>query len=463
MLPLGNVKSLPAYNMLDEAEKLGKLKEVHTVVESSSGNTVFSLGLLSKHFGVEKTKAFCSNEVTTGKLNLLRFAGISIEVGEEAICPDPRDPESGINKARRTGNESGFYNPGQYDNEANPRAHERWTGKQIWEQLGGEIDIFCAGLGTTGTMVGTSRYLKSKDARITSVGVTRAPNNPVPGVRTKSLLREISLDWKDAIDIQLEISTKEAFLNSLKMCREGLLVGPSAGFALAGALEFLSTEMNRHGNLTHLRNGSESLHVVIVAPDSPLPYIEEYFQYLDAEYFPEIINAHLLSMPSALTRTPTDVPSKQDIEFVSMDPTVVSHQIYHHSAQESFDESSIPDATWHILDVRAPSTFTDHHLPGALNITLDALSTIIEKIPTTFENRRVLIVCEMGVQSIALAMRAREKGIEAYSLYGGTREWSRRNLPRQVPCSCRKDSVAAPPRYQGVTVETVHEYRFLRN
>jgi cysteine synthase A len=371
------------------------------------------------------------------------FAGISIEVGEEAICPDPTDPESGINKARRSGNERGFYNPGQYDNEANPRAHERWTGKKIWDQLEGEIDIFCAGLGTTGTMVGTSRYLKSKDNRIRSVGVTRSPNNPVPGVRTQGLLKEISLDWGKAIDAQVEVSTSEAFLYSLKMCREGLLAGPSAGFALAGAIEFLSSEIQEHGGLTHLSSNGESLKVVIIAPDGPLPYIEEYFLYLDSKYFPEIINSHLLSSPSVRHDTQIQFPGKQEIEAISLKAGTVVRQTYSVSGQEAFNEDSVPESSWFILDVRSSSAFTDHHLPGSLNISIDALNKILVQYPATFAERKVLIVCEFGVQSVALAISAQEKGIEAYSLHGGTREWSHLNLPRVVPISCRKDSKAS--------------------
>ncbi len=126
-LPLANIKSLPAYNMLLNGNDAGKLDGVSSIIENSSGNTVFSLAVIGRLFGIKKTKAIVSHEVTWGKLQLLRFFGTEIMVNEEPICPDPGDKESGIYKAKQIGRRAGWFNPGQYDNEANPQAHERWA------------------------------------------------------------------------------------------------------------------------------------------------------------------------------------------------------------------------------------------------------------------------------------------------------------------------------------------------
>ena len=93
-LPLANVKSLPAYNMLLSEESAGRLSGTKSLIESSSGNTVFSLAVIGRIFGVPKTKAIVSHEVTSGKLNLLRLFGTEITVNEEPICPDPGDKEA---------------------------------------------------------------------------------------------------------------------------------------------------------------------------------------------------------------------------------------------------------------------------------------------------------------------------------------------------------------------------------
>ena len=127
-LPLANVKSLPAYNMLLEKENGGGLDGITSLIENSSGNTVFSLAVIGRLFGIAKTKAIVSHEVSWGKLQMLRFFGTEVMVNEEPICPDPSDKESGIYKAKQIGEQEGWFNPGQYDNEANPRAHEQWTG-----------------------------------------------------------------------------------------------------------------------------------------------------------------------------------------------------------------------------------------------------------------------------------------------------------------------------------------------
>ena len=100
MLPLMNVKSLPAYNMLLDQKSKGELSGIDTVIENSSGNTVFSLAVLARLMGIPRTKAVVSHEVTKGKLNLLRLLGTEIIVNEEPICPDPSDPTSGIYKAK---------------------------------------------------------------------------------------------------------------------------------------------------------------------------------------------------------------------------------------------------------------------------------------------------------------------------------------------------------------------------
>ena len=200
-LPLGNVKSIPAFQLLADAGQSGK----KNIIESSSGNTVASMGVLAPYFGFDETHAFVSHEVTKGKLQLLRLFNVTPIVNHEPICPSESDMESGIHKARLKGSEADWYNPDQYANPANLRAHYNITGPEIWTQTEGRIDYFCAGLGTTGTLVGSSRYLKEKNPLIKSIGVVRAPNNPVPGPRTKNLLKDISFAWQEACDDVIEI------------------------------------------------------------------------------------------------------------------------------------------------------------------------------------------------------------------------------------------------------------------
>jgi cysteine synthase A len=200
-LPLMNVKSLPAFHMLAQED----LSSTHTLIESSSGNTAFSLAVIARILGVTTTKAIVSHEITPGKRKLLQLFGVEMIVHKEMICPDPHDPLSGITQAKTLGKQAGRCNPGQYDNEKNPEAHYLITGPQIYKQLQGNIQLFGAGLGTTGTMVGISKFLKEKKADLTTLGVVRKANNPVPGTRTKQLLRQIAFPRESFVDEIIEI------------------------------------------------------------------------------------------------------------------------------------------------------------------------------------------------------------------------------------------------------------------
>lgn len=299
-LPLTNVKSLPSYNMLIEAKNRGDLDNIKTVIENSSGNTVFSLAVISRLMNINSTKAVVSNEISEGKLKVLRLFGTEVIVNKEPICPDPSDKTSGIYKAKIWAEENNWFNAGQYDNFDNPSAHEKWTGKQIWKQTNGEISIFAAGLGTTGTMVGTGKYLKSQNSNIKNIGVVRSPNNPVPGPRTRNLLSEIAFDWRGIVDDIEEIGTVDSYKMSLELCRHGLLVGPSSGFALKGLLNYLQKN-KENNNLEKYKNSQEEINCVFICCDAPFMYIDEYFEYLDENEFPKIENENLLNHKSKIS------------------------------------------------------------------------------------------------------------------------------------------------------------------
>lgn len=135
--------------------------------------------------GIPRMRAWVSQEITKGKLQLLQLFGVEAVVHAEQICPNPQDPNSGIIKAKEEGKQAGRYNPDQYHNIANPQIHARVTGKQLAEQLQSlqdEISLcfFCAGLGTTGTFIGTSETLKAYFPTLSALGVVRKPNNPIP-------------------------------------------------------------------------------------------------------------------------------------------------------------------------------------------------------------------------------------------------------------------------------------------
>jgi len=229
---LHNVKAVPGFNMISEADARGELSDVTTIIENSSGNTISAIAVAARLFGVD---------------------GIAPIVNHEPAEPDGLDPTSGIYKAKELGDQIGWMNPGQYDNEDNPDAHFKWIGKQIWQQTDGEVSVFCSALGTTGTIIGNSRYLKDKNSTIQVVGVIRAPGAYVPGPRTELLLGLVGLDWEPHVDSITQATNPESYAMSMDLSRRGLYVGPSAGLSLAGLLRYLD-ERRDGGTLDELRN-----------------------------------------------------------------------------------------------------------------------------------------------------------------------------------------------------------------
>lgn len=428
--PLANVKSLPAWNMLEKASSLGSLDQIDTIIENSSGNTVYSLGILGKLFGIQNTQAVASHQISKGKLKLLQFFGIQPLINEEPICPDPSDPTSGIFKAKKWAQEQeNLFNPGQYDNDGNPQIHEKITGPQIWNQTNGDIQIFCSSLGTTGTMVGTASFLRSQDSNIHSVGVVRSKNNPVPGPRTKNLLNEIAFDWKNVTDDVVEIGTVESYSQSLNLCRHGLLVGPSTGFNLKGLFKSLLNKKEL-GGLDSLRNGKGFINAIVIACDTPFPYFDEYFYYLDSDEFPEIENEELLLIDD---EEPRDVDSNIEI---SIDEFI--NQVY---GTERGDFANLglsqiqknEDIT--ILDIRSQEMFEHFHIPHALWVDSK------DKINSYLKGKKVFVICQRGVSSLSYVQKLRNGGVDAYSIKGGTIEWSYQDLPREKAKVCMQNHI----------------------
>ncbi len=262
LLPLLNLKSLPALNMLRDASE--KLEGVHTVVENSSGNTAFSLAIVARLFGIQSTKAIVPSDIAPGKLELLRLAGADVRFVSSDEC--------GISLAKRMGERPGFLNLGQYSNPSNIAAHAKWTAQQMWEQTDGKLTIYCAGLGTTGTALGAVRFFKEKASSATVIGVYCLPESAVPGVRSAARLKDVAFDWRSETSYQVGAGTCESYKKSLDLCRAGLMAGPSSGFALAGLLRFLGNQTD----LDEFRNSDDEVVAAFVCCDTPFPYLDKY-------------------------------------------------------------------------------------------------------------------------------------------------------------------------------------------
>ena len=240
--PGGSVKDRIGLRMIEDAERQGLLKPGGTIVEPTSGNTGHALAIAAALKGYRMIFVMADKQ-SPEKIALLRAYG-----AEVVVCPTavPREsPESYYSVAERLSHEiPGAYQPNQYFNQANPRAHYETTGPEIWEQTEGKVDVVAGGLGTGGTMTGVARFLKEQKSSVMIVGAdpegslysgdTIKPYK-VEGIGEDFIPGTIDLKLIDRI---IRVSDRDSFLTARRITREeGILVGGSAGTAMTAALE----------------------------------------------------------------------------------------------------------------------------------------------------------------------------------------------------------------------------------
>jgi cysteine synthase A len=279
LTPTLNLKWTPAYAMLEEAERTGGLTEAPRLVEASSGNMALALALQCRAFGVAGLTALVPADLAFVKKEMLHLTGVDLSVSKEV----PGEPGA-VARARSAGDQPGWLNLGQYENPLNPGAHARWTAPQVWEQTGGALTVFCAGLGTSGCLGGAREAYGTLAPQVQMVGCLCAPGSAVPGVRTEARMAEIRFDWRAGIH-PVEGETKESYRESLRLIRAGLLAGPSSGFALAGLLRFLQACRQDPARWAGLRNRDGAIVAAFVCGDTPHLYIDKYSTILDAADF----------------------------------------------------------------------------------------------------------------------------------------------------------------------------------
>ncbi|KAH8427544.1 uncharacterized protein LDX57_005257 [Aspergillus melleus] len=286
-LPAQNVKALPALNMLLHDPSSANKK----VVEVSSGSTVTSLAITARVlYDNDNSTAYVSNKAALDRVCELQFYGLKVDLYGGPTYTETTDPRGPVEWARGPGKRSDkVVNLGQYDNEYNWKSHERWTGPQIWRQLP-EINVFCMGMGSTGCVTGTGKYLKSQKPELKVVGVCNAEADIIPGPREKPMHKTSPFPWKAVVDFLEVASSKDSYRLSLRLSREGIIAGPSSGIALQGLFEFIERE-KKNGTLASCadpRTGEVSC--VFVCCDLPQKHIETYFKKLGPEEFKPIGN-----------------------------------------------------------------------------------------------------------------------------------------------------------------------------
>ena len=262
--PAGSVKDRVALEMIEDAEKEGKLLPGGTIVEPTSGNTGIGLAAMGLARGYQVILTM-PESMSLERRQLLAAYGAQL-----VLTPAKGGMAGAVEKAKELAAAiPGSFLAGQFDNPANPRAHYRTTGPEIWHDTDGQVDIFVAGVGTGGTVTGVGRYLKEKNPHVRIVAVEPAASPLLSGGKAGSHgLQGIGANFvpenldRSVVDEVIPVWEKDAYAAARLLAgTEGVLVGISSGAALWAAIEIAK------------RPGSEGKTIVVLLPDTGDRYL----------------------------------------------------------------------------------------------------------------------------------------------------------------------------------------------
>ncbi len=229
--PGGSVKDRAAYSMIKGAIDRGELTPGIKLIEATSGNTGIALAMIARLFGIEIELAMPRNSTRERVLTMEAF-GATVTLTETI--------ESARDYAEEQVTKGGFLMLNQFANPDNYLAHYRTTGPEIWRDTNGQITHFVSSMGTTGTIMGTSRYLKEQNPAVQIVGCQPTDGSSIPGIRKWPVEYLPKIFEPERVDRVLEVSQEQATLMARRLAKEeGVFAGMSSGGSVHAALELI--------------------------------------------------------------------------------------------------------------------------------------------------------------------------------------------------------------------------------
>ncbi len=230
--PAGSVKDRPALHMITQAQKRGDIKPGDTLIEATSGNTGIALAMAAAVMGYRMVLIMPDNMSEERRAAMKAYGAELISVTQEQSMEGARD------LALQMQEEGKGIVLDQFNNPDNPDAHYISTGPEIWQQTGGKITHFVSAMGTTGTIMGVSRYLKEQNPSIQIVGVQPEEGSRIPGIRRWPEEYMPGIFDAASVDLTLDVNQQQAEdTTRLLASREGLFCGVSSGGACAAAIK----------------------------------------------------------------------------------------------------------------------------------------------------------------------------------------------------------------------------------
>lgn len=230
--PAGSVKDRPAYSMIRRACERGQIKPGDTLIEATSGNTGIALAMVAATMGFKMVLIMPEHMTAERKAAMSAYGAQLIEVSKEAGMEGARD------LAKEMERQGKGIVLDQFSNADNPRAHYETTGPEIWRQTQGKITHFVSSMGTTGTIMGVSRYLKEQNPNIQIIGLQPDEGSSIPGIRRWPAAYLPSIFDSSRVDQVMNMSQPLAEQTMRELASvEGIFCGVSSGGAVAGALQ----------------------------------------------------------------------------------------------------------------------------------------------------------------------------------------------------------------------------------